>query len=121
MKNIATIFFLLFGIITMNAQSLEGLWNTGKENTTVKIKKTGDLFEGLLDSSDNKEAPIGKLLIKDIKKSDDFYEGKIYVVKKKKWYNAKFEPKNNVLIITIYSGWMKKTVEWEKQNKDEHK
>ncbi|MDT0557166.1 hypothetical protein RM697_00815 [Ichthyenterobacterium sp. W332] len=116
MKNIATIFFLLFGIIAMNAQSFESLWNTGKENTTVKIIKTGDLFEGFLDSSDNKKAPIGKLLIKDIKQSDGFYEGKIYVVKKKKWYKAKFELKSNILIITIYSGLMKKTVEWKKQN-----
>ena len=114
MKNLSTLFALLFGVISMNAQSIEGLWNTGKENTIINIKKVNSNFEGIIDDSDNPNAQIGKVLVKDIVKSGNTYKGKIYVLDKKEWYNAEFEPKNERLLITVSSGFGKKKIEWKK-------
>lgn len=114
MKKIAALFVLLFVAISMNAQSIEGLWNTGKENTIINIKKVNRNYEGIIHDSDNPNAQIGKVLIKDIVKSGDSYTGKIYVIDKREWYNAEFEPKNEKLGITVSSGFGKKKIEWKK-------
>ncbi len=116
MKNITFVFVFLLGAISINAQSIEGLWNTGKENTIVKIKKVDNLYEGAIYASDNSSAPIGKLIVKDIEKKEDTYKGKIYVDKKKKWYNAAFIRTGNNLKVTVSSGFMDKTVDWKLAN-----
>lgn len=113
MKNITFVFVFLLGAISINAQSIEGLWNTGKENTIVKIKKVDNLYEGAIYSSDNSNAPIGKLIVKDIEKKEGTYIGKIYVDKKRKWYNAEFIRTGNKLKVTVSSGLMDKTVDWK--------
>lgn len=116
MKSITFVFVFLLGAIAINAQSIEGLWNTGKENTIVKIKKVDNLYEGAIYSSDNSNAPIGKLIVKDIEKKEGTYIGKIYVDKKKKWYNAAFIRTGNKIAITVSAGLTEKTVEWKLVN-----
>lgn len=69
MKKLAVLVLLLFGAISMNAQSIKGLWNTGKENTIVKVEKVSCQFEGKLHASDNAKATAGKLIIEDLKKN----------------------------------------------------
>lgn len=114
MKNLAILLALLFGAISMNAQSIEGLWNTGKENTIINIKKVNSKYEGTIHASDNSNAQIGKVLVKDIVKSGDIYKGKIYVQERGEWYNAEFKPENEQLVITVSSGFGKKVIEWRK-------
>lgn len=114
MKKISAFFVLLFGAISLNAQSIEGYWNTGKENTIISIKKVNSDYEGTIHSSDNPKAQIGKVLVKDLVKSGDTYIGKIYVIDKMEWYNAEFEPKNEKLDITVSSVLGKKKIEWKK-------
>jgi len=112
MKKTTLLFVFLLGAISISAQSIEGLWNTGKENTIIKITKVNNLHEGAIYSSANSNAPIGTPILKDIVKKADTYKGKIYVVKKKKWYNAEFIRTGNKLSVTVFSGFAKKTVEW---------
>ena len=114
MKVTAVLFMLLFGAISLNAQSIEGFWNTGKENTIINIKKVNSNYEGTIYDSDNSNAQIGKVLVKDIVKNGDTYKGKLFVIDKGEWYNAEFEPKNEKLVITVSSGFGKKEIEWKK-------
>ncbi|MBK8490815.1 MAG: DUF2147 domain-containing protein [Saprospirales bacterium] len=115
MKVTAVLFMLLFGAISLNAQSIEGLWNTGKENTIINIKKVNSNYEGTIHDSDNSNAQIGKVLVKDIEKSgEDTYKGKLYVIDKGEWYNAEFKPKNEKLAITVSSGFEKRRLNGKK-------
>jgi uncharacterized protein (DUF2147 family) len=107
--------FLAFATLA-KAQSLEGLWNTGMENTIVKIKKTDNAYVGEVESSDNPQAAAGKIILKNIKKSDENYEGEIFVMKKQDWFNAKLDPKIDELVITVSAGIFKKIVKWKKIN-----
>lgn len=114
MKNLSVLFVLIFTSISLNAQSIEGLWNTGKENTVVKIEKVNNTYDGTIYASDNFNAKIGNILVKDILKSGDSYKGKIYVIDRGEWYNAEFKPKKEQLVITVSSGFGKKVIEWDK-------
>lgn len=105
---------IAFSAVTMNAQSIEGAWNTGKENTVIVIKKVGSSYVGTTLSSDNAQVKKGKKLIKDVKASGKVWKGKLYAPKKKKWMDATFAPKGDKLKITIKSGMMSKTIEWKK-------
>lgn len=117
MKQLSVLLFLTFATISSNAQqSIEGIWNTGKENTTIEIKNTSEVWEGEIASSDNPKANKGKLIIKDIQKNKDGYKGKLYVAKKDRWVNAFFKPTGESLLVTISAGWRKKKVEWKKES-----
>ncbi len=114
MKKLAILLVFLLATISIHAQSIEGLWNTGKENTLISIKKKNNTYEGTIHSSDNSKAEAGKTLVKDVVKNGNIYKGKLYVVDKGEWYNAEFEPKNEKLAITVSNGLGKKEIEWKK-------
>lgn len=113
MKKIPLLILLLFGAIGMNAQSIEGLWNTGKENTVVRIEKVSSEFEGKIHSSDYAKATKGKLIIKDVKYNNNTYKGKLYLIRRNRWIDAEFAPNKNSLIVTVSAGFQKKTMEWK--------
>lgn len=117
MKQVMTIFILFFFNSSINAQqAIEGIWNTGQDNTQIEIKAVGNQYEGTILFSDNPKVPIEKLMIKEAIKDGDVYKGKLYAIRKKKWVNAVFAPDRETLVVTITAGWKKKIVEWEKVN-----
>lgn len=114
MKPLSILLFVLFSTLSINAQSsIEGIWNTGKENTKIKIKKNNNEIEGVILSSDNAKAPIGKLMIKEVIEKNAVFRGKLDVIKKGKWVDAVFNRKGDTLNITVSSGWMSKTIQWD--------
>ena len=47
MKVIPILYMLLIGAISMNAQSsLNGIWDTGKENTKIEIMSENGIYIG---------------------------------------------------------------------------
>lgn len=115
MKTSILFLALILTSISMRAQqNIEGFWNTGKENSIIIINKVNDKYEGTLHSSDNNNAQVGKLLVKDVINSGDTYKGKLFVIDKKEWFNAEFYPKSEKLVITVSNGFGKKTIEWYK-------
>ncbi len=106
---------VLFSALTMHAQtSITGIWNTGQENTKIQIKGDNGVFEGRLASSDNPEAKVGNLILKDVKSVGGTWKGKLYSVKKDKWFDAVLKAEGNQLLVTISSGWSSKTLKWSK-------
>ncbi len=92
----ALLFFIFFGCIQMNAQSVLGKWKTiddktGKPKSIVEIyEKNGKIFgkvaeilnpakrNGICDKceKENKDKPVlGLVVITDLKKDDDEYNG----------------------------------------------
>jgi len=111
MKTFLIFFGLLLTSISMNAQqSIEGLWNTGQDNTKIEIISTA----GKIHSSDNEKATVGKLIVKELKKMDNTYKGKIYLIKRNRWVDAVFVPNGNFLNVTISAGLQSKTLKWSK-------
>lgn len=105
---------ILFSAVTMNAQqSIAGVWNTGNENTKIEITETNGVYNGKIISSDNANAKVGKLLLKDIKSVGGEWKGKLYSPQKDKWYNAVLEEKGEQLLVTVKAGLMSKTIEWK--------
>lgn len=99
---------LLTSVSNSAQQTLDGVWNTGKENTTIEIKNG----EGKIYSSDNQKATKGKLMIKEIQKTNNTYKGKLYIIKKNRWVDAEFNPSEDFLNVTISSGWRSKKLKW---------
>jgi hypothetical protein len=113
-KLIAVLIFSLFGSALFAQTDLAGNWDTGMENTLVKIFEKKGVYFGEIVSSDNPEAEIGKQLIKDLMHENGKWKGKLYAVKKKKWVNAVVELEDGHMKITIKAGFKKKTIEWNK-------
>lgn len=108
-------FCMLFLAIGMNAQaSLEGVWNTGTENTKIEIAAVDGEYEGKTVSSDNAKAKIGKVILKDVKANGSEWEGKLFAAKKGKWVDAVLKVVDNQLVVTVKRGWRSKTLEWAK-------
>lgn len=102
---------------SLSAQSdLTGIWNAGQGNTKIELQQNDDgLIEGKVISSDNPKAKIGKVFLKDIKRKDGEWTGKMYVAKKQKWYDATFERQQDKLEVTLSVGFFSKTLEWKRQ------
>lgn len=114
MKQLSIIFCVLFSVLPIDEQlPIEGVWNTGKENTKIEIKKSNNQIEGKILSSDNVRVPVGKLMIKDIVEKNGVFEGKLYVIKYRKWIDVLLNRKETELIISISSGRIHKTIRWE--------
>ncbi|MDP5171916.1 MAG: DUF2147 domain-containing protein, partial [Bacteroidia bacterium] len=89
MKMFASIFVLLLSLAGLQAQTAPiGVWNTGEDNTLVEITKVGGSYVGKLISSNNSDAKIGSLLLKDIKSVGGDWKGQLYAPKRGTWYEA---------------------------------
>ena len=116
MKHITLLFCTLLLAVTMHAQqSMAGIWNMGEDNTKIEITEDGDTFVGKIHSSDNANAKIGNLILKDVKFSDGKGKGKMYAAKKGKWYDAVLKDEGEYLTVKIKVGMMSKTLKWTKE------
>ncbi len=117
MKKAGLIFNLLLFALGMQAQQpLAGVWDTGKDNTKVEISEQEDgVFSGVVVSSDNTNVKAGKELLKDVKSVDGEWKGKVFALKRGKWMDAILEEKGDLLLVSVKSGMMSKTLEWKKE------
>lgn len=104
--------FLMYSI--SYAQTIEGRWNTGKENTIIEFLQKGGEWEGKIKSSDNDKAPIGKVILKDMKKQGDSWIGKLFVIQKQRWVDVKIRPAETSLDLLVSAGFSKRNIEWKK-------
>jgi uncharacterized protein (DUF2147 family) len=117
-KIYTTLFLLMFLIVYTSAQqSLEGLWKTGKEETLIKIFYSNEQLIGKIKSSNNEQAEIGKIILKDLESEGNKWVGKIYAVKRKEWYSVKIVPQKEKLDLKIGSGIFSKTLEWKRESR----
>ena len=102
----------LYGITLSAQDNLSGIWNTGNQNTVVKIEKYNDYFIGKIISTSNEKAKPGTLIMKDVTLKKGKWIGKMYAPKRDEWYDAEIIPANNKLTITVTVGFFSKTIEW---------
>ena len=117
-KIYTTLFLLMFSVVYTSAQqSLEGLWKTGIEETLIKIFYSNEQLIGKIKSSNNEQAEIGKIILKDLQSEGNKWVGKIYAVKRKEWYSVKIVPQKEKLDLKIGSGIFSKTLEWKRESR----
>ena len=117
-KIYTTLFLLMFSVVYTSAQqSLEGLWKTGIEETLIKIFYSNEQLIGKIKSSNNEQAEIGKIILKDLESEGNKWVGKIYAVKRKEWYSVKIVPQKEKLDLKIGSGIFSKTLEWKRESR----
>ena len=117
MKVLTTFFLLMFLIVYTSAQQLlEGLWKTGNEETLIEISYSNKQLIGKIKSSNNEQAEIGKIILKDLESEGNKWVGKIYAVKRKEWYSVKIVPQKEKLDLKIGSGLFSKTLEWKRES-----
>lgn len=108
----------LFLSFSINAQeAIEGIWNTGKDNTKIEITGTNGIYEGKIVASDDAKVKtkIGNQLLKDVQLVDGKWKGKLYSAKKGKWFDVTLKGKGDILQAKVKAGMMKKTLEWTKE------
>ena len=115
-KNIMKIIFLSLLIsLVFPTEDISGIWNTGRDNTKIEIYKKDSEYFGEIISSDNTKAKKGTLIIRNFTYQEDKWKGKFYSLRFDKLIDAEISIDNNILSVTVYSGFKSKTVEWEKQ------
>lgn len=111
-KLLLPLLFLLGPLVSHAQHNLQGLWNTGKENTVVHVVQEDGGFVGKVASSDNSRAVVGKVVLKDIKPNGDHYTGQLFVVQQNKWFDVSLRPSASTLQLVVSAGLNQKKVEW---------
>lgn len=115
-KYLTTILLITFSFLSAYANNpIEGNWDTKNYGTIVSIKKVDGVLKGIIKSSGNKNAKEGMQIIRNLKATDDGYEGEIYSVKRDKWMDAEFTRNGDVLEVEVSVGFISKTVEWDRK------
>jgi uncharacterized protein (DUF2147 family) len=100
----------------MAQADLSGKWNTGEKNTIVQFEKLEGVFIGKIISSGNNKVKPGTLIMKDISPRGDRWYGKLYSLKRNKWYDTKISATGYSLNIVITVGYHEKTIRWTKES-----
>jgi hypothetical protein len=114
--------FLLTVLISLGSFSLmaqadlSGKWNTGEKNTIVQFEEEKGELMGKIISSDNNKAKPGTLIMKDVVPKGDGWSGKIYSLKRKKWFDAEISASDYFLSVVISAGYHERTIRWTKEN-----
>ena len=114
MKNVCLFAFLLFSLSTFSQAELNGVWETGDENTRIEIADVEGQWVGKILSSDNQKAIIGKVILKDLKQDDSGWTGRIYAARRQEWYDVEISPKENVLELEVKVGLFSKSLDWKR-------
>lgn len=111
---ILTSFLLLLALKTQAQKSIEGVWQTGKDNTIIHVQNIQNEWNGKVVSSDNENASPGKLVIRNMVWNGEIWEGEFYVPPLDSWLDATMEPEGNQAEVTVYVGWFSKSLTWVK-------
>ena len=98
----------------MAQPSILGRWNIGQENTVIEVKETAGKIEGRIVTSDHTKVPIGRLILKDVYRVNQNFKGKLYSLRKGKWFDAEFYLKQEKMEVAITVGWATRKINWKK-------
>tara|TARA_Y100000385_G_scaffold289741_1_gene360177 strand:- start:1303 stop:1662 length:360 start_codon:yes stop_codon:yes gene_type:complete len=119
MKKVISLILSLGIFVSISAQNtIEGTWNTGRDNTLIETyQKNGEWF-GKVISSDNPKAEIGNDVLRNITESGGEWKGKLFMAKRGRLVDAIVEPSDDKLEITISGGGMKRTLTWSRKSEE---
>jgi len=113
-RSFVLILMLCFPLSLLAQDSLAGVWQTGEDNSEVKITEQDGVHSGKLISSDNPKAKIGTEILKEFSQVDGAWKGSLYAAKRGKWYKASIVPSSDTLNITVSAGIVTQKVTWNR-------
>lgn len=114
MKIVSLILITLCSTSVFAQSELEGIWDTGQEHTKIEISEHNGRLEGVIRSSDNEKAKIGKVILKDLGQQDTQWTGQIWAARRQKWFDVVITPSEDILELEIDARIRRKTVEWKR-------
>ena len=109
---IVVLAFSLLGSGLFAESDLVGTWNTGRENTLVRIYEIEKEYYGEIISSDNRKVEIGTQILKDFEKVDDKWKADLFFPKMQRWFTTMIELEDDTLTITISTKTFKRSKVW---------
>lgn len=99
---------------TISQSTLEGVWDTGMENTLIHIYKSDDQYMGKVLASDNEKAPIDMQVLRNVKQVESHWEGEFFIPRFGTWMEAEFAPSKESLDVQVSVGWFKRKRTWSR-------
>lgn len=96
-------------------KDIQGQWNTGEENTVIAIRKEENGWLGRIVSSDNANAKINGIVLKDLEWNGEEWEGQVYAAKRKEWYDVEMIRNSEMLEVEVSVGIFSKSLEWKRE------
>lgn len=115
MKIKGLIILLLTSTSLMAQNPILGQWHTGQEQTIIEIIEVEGKIEGRIIESSNAKVPIGRCILTGVYSHPEGVKGKLYSLRKNKWFEASFFPSTNQMEITINAGLAKRAVNWKRK------
>ena len=115
MKYILIIISFFPFLVGLSQAEIEGVWDTGTDNTIIQIYKSSTQFEGKVISSDNEKAKPNMQVIRNVKKVGDHWEGEFYIPFFGKWLDTELRPEQNNLKVKVHVGWFSKSKTWRRK------
>jgi uncharacterized protein (DUF2147 family) len=114
MSSILLAMMLYFPLCAEAQSGLEGVWNTGEDNSKVEIFEQDGEYFGKLISSDNPKAKMGTEILRNFSQVNGIWQGTIYAVKRDKLYKASITPAGDTLKIAVSAGMVTQKLSWTK-------
>lgn len=97
------------------ADAIVGEWVDEDKTRTIKITKTGTVYEGILTAAPKAEL-IGKKILNSLVYADNKYTGKVYAPKRDAFYDCVVKLKdNNTLLLGGSLGLISKETVWTRK------
>jgi hypothetical protein len=106
---------ILISYPALSQSDLNGMWETGQENSIIEIIEVNGNYTGILKSTDNDKAEIGRIMLRDLEQQGAVWSGQIFAAKRKKWLDVEITPGDNILELEIDAGIRSKSVKWKRQ------
>lgn len=94
------------------SNSPEGIWVHKEDASRIEIYEDQGKLSGKLVSSRHPFIETGIDILKDLEYKDGKWQGKIYISKKKRWVDAFFVQRDNLLFIELDLGYEIQKVHW---------
>lgn len=94
------------------SKSPEGIWVHKENASQIEIYEHQGKLSGKLISSRHPFLETGIEILKDMEYINGKWQGKIYISKKKRWVEAYFKQKDNLLFIELDLGYEIQKVHW---------
>jgi len=114
MSSILLAMMLYFPLCAEAQSDLEGVWQTGEDNSKVEVFEQDGEYFGKLISSDNPKAKIGTEILRNFSQVNGVWQGTLYAVKRDKLYKASIAPSPDTLNITVSAGMLTQKLSWTK-------
>jgi len=109
--------FVLLALVGMSnghatEGALNGLWQTGEDNSIVEVTEKNGVATGKLVSSDNPKAVAGTEILRNFSETNGTWNGSVYAIRRNKLMDATITPSADNLTIDVNAGFTSKDLTW---------